>query len=428
MPPETLTAPTPAPSTAPSQPDAAAPVASRADEPRRGSEGNTPEGQAGAARKPEDHRQARLEAARQVRLQRSGGSDDGRPQGQAASRDAQGGNSADPRGTAPKPAAPAAPNAGEGEGDPAAALKYGAHTAKDRGELEKLMRAGQKARLEMGALGEKIAQGQPLTTAEVEQLLAHFDQRNAGINAKLAELRAGKAPANGPATPGQQNGASKQQPQNKTGGRGQTPAGDSTSGSPDTDALDEGALLELDDDAAENIRSAWRARGQRLSETEARLAAANTQLQDLNFAMAVGAYAHSRPDLLAKVTDPKVQDAILTTLESWNVTADEFAAGGPEFLRKVQEAATLVLLPSAPQAHADLLARSAAEMAGSPQRPLTGRQSANTPATLSRTQARLEVARVTSDTTLTPQERETRLQAIRQAYQAGQAAAETAKR
>lgn len=426
MPPETLTAPTAASTTAPSQTDAAAPVASRADEPGRGAQGNQPEGQAGTARKPEDHRQARLDAARQVRTARqSGGSVDGGPTGQAASRDAKGASQNDPRGTANQPAAPAAPNA---EGAEPAALRYGVHTAKDRAELEKLMRSGQKARLEMGALGEKIAQGQPLSAAEVEQLLAHFDQRNAGITAKLAELRNGKAPANGSALPAQQTGASKQQPQPKPGERGQAPAGSPSSGSPDTDALDEGALLELDDAQAEKIRSAWQARGQRLSELEGQVAAASTRLQDLNFAMAVGAYAHSRPDLLAKVTDPKVQDAILDQLERWNVTADEFAAGGPEFLQKVGQAATLVLLPSQTEANADLLARSAAEMAGSPQRPLTGRSSTNTPATMTRAQARMEIARVTSDGTLTPQEKQTRLQSIRQAFQAGQTAAASAQR
>lgn len=416
---ETLTAPSPASDQASRQADAAAPAAPRAGEPGRETQGTKPEGQDGAARNPEALRQARLDVAKQVRTSRSAGAQDGGPRGQAAGRDPKADATTNPQTGTPSPAQPAAPNAnGEGEQPENGLLKYGSHTAKDKTELEKLMSAGMRARLEMGALGEKIAQGQPLTVAELGELLAHFDKRNQGMQQKLAELRAGKAP-NGPADP-TQNGGARQQPQTKPGGRGQAPAGSSTSGSPDTDALDEGALLNLDDDDAEKIRGAWQARGQRLSELEAQVTAQRQTLGDLHFAMAVGAVASQRPELRTKLADPATQTAILDQLEKWNVTDDAMSDGGPNFLAAVQQAATLVLLPSATEAHADLLARSAAEMAGSPRQPITSRSAPKMPATMTRQQARLEVARVTSDSTLTPVEKELRLEAIRSAYQAGQ--------
>ena len=415
---ETLTAPSPASDQASRQADAAAPAAPRAGEPGRETQGNKPEGQDGAARNPEALRQARLDAARAVRTSRSAGAQDGGPRGQAAGGAPKADATTNPQTGTPSPAQPAAPNApGEGERPETGPLKYGTHTAKDKAELEKLMSAGMRARLEMGALGEKIAQGQPLTVAELGELLAHFDKRNQGMNQKLAELRA-KAP-NGPADPAQ-NGGAKQQPQTKPGGRGQTPAGSSNSGSPETDALDEDALLELDDAAAGRIRGAFQARGQRLSELEAQVTAQRQTLGDLHFAMAVGAVASTRPELRTKLADPATQTAILDQLEKWNVTDDAMSAGGPDFLHAVQQAATLVLLPSATEAHADLLARSAAEMAGSPRQPITSRSAPKMPATMTRQQARLEIAKVTSDSTLTPVEKELRLDAIRSAFQAGQ--------
>lgn len=426
---ETLTNPAEIPDHTSPQADVATSAASRADEPR-GEDASEQREQAGVSHDPKASREARLEAAKKVRLSRSPNAHEGSPNGQET-----GGKPKDATGKTPREEkTDAAPLAGSDKGEvaQASALNYGKHTAKDQTELEALMRSGQRLRLEMGKHGDKIARGEPLTSTEMLELVEHFKTRESGIQKKLEEARKA-AGANGSPAPTTSQ-ASHQQPQPKPGERGQAPAGSSTSASPAMqDGLDEETLAVLDEADAKKIRAAFDATRARLSELEAQnsqaqealaqRAAERTKLGDLNFAMAIGVLKGRTPDMEKHLSDVTTCNAIFDKLEAWGVTEDDFVKGGPEFMRTVEEAATLVLHPSrTQQAHADLLARTAAERAGTPQRPIIGRQAPQTQATYTRNGARQEIAKITNSN-LSPGEKAERIEAVKLAYQAGKAAA-----
>lgn len=298
------------------------------------------------------------------------------------------------------------------DADPAqagATFTFGKITGLNAQQFEAAIKHEQRLVRELGQLGSKLAKGEALTPAEVQQLAEHTAKRAATLSDQQARSGTAKATT-------QAAGTAESQTPSKTNGQGNKPGGKPPS--PGTDGLDAAfdQLAFYNDAATATVRTAFDGMRAKLQDAETKLAELtekektfNEQTTDRNLAACTTALLSSYPEL----QQPGVLEAICEKMEAFDPNYELSLAGGQKLLDLFTNAAQLVILPQRLNGHrADLLTRTASERQGAPAKP----PAANAAATVvryTRQQARTEVAKAISEMQPGP-EREARIKAIKE--------------
>jgi hypothetical protein len=377
-----------------------------------------------ADRSPEALRAAKQQVARDIvaRSNQPGRADDGNQ----AARGPQGSTGGTARGGdgTPQPGVSATPTTTTNPANPqdpaqapaqAGEFTYGKRTGLTADQMRQTTKLGERLRLELGPVGERLAEGEALSPDDVTALADHLVKRASRLGAQPGRPGTERSPGDQDSPSGQQPN-----PQVRNPARGETRGNRQPQPSPTaaggTDGLDTVlADLELvDEDRTKEVRAHVTRLAERAAQAEEKLNQVTRQRAeeraDTNTMAALQAVESEFPELRQQ----GILSSVLEQLEEFDPEFSRAAEGGPSFLKLFRNAASLVILPQRHQGvRADLLQRTAAERAGAPVQPrITSRP--ETLAPMTREQARSAIAKAQLEIQ-DPQERTARIREIKAA-------------